>query len=175
MAIVAVNNLRNICFLNLSILMASFNKHWYWPQPSDIRLIRSRCSWGSEEPLVLLGKGMRQGSVPRMRSLSPLRMGTARINVGAVLVRNYASLDKHEKKFHVFFFNSLPINILQKLCMYSMDLKESKRELKREPKTPSLADFVQQLLHQNNCNIAPGGIEFAMMIPCPYSFGNVVA
>jgi hypothetical protein len=56
-----------------------------------------------------------------------------------------------------------------------MDLKEPKRELKREPKPPSLADFVQQLLHQNYCKIDLCGIKFAMMIPCPYGFGNVVA
>jgi hypothetical protein len=45
-----------------------------------------------------------------------------------------------------------------------------------EPKPPSaLADFVQQLLHQNNCKIDPCGIEFMMMIPRPSGFGNVVA
>jgi hypothetical protein len=49
------------------------------------------------------------------------------------------------------------------------------RELKREPKPPSLADFVQQLLHQNNCKINPYMIEFAMMIPLPYGFGDIVA
>jgi hypothetical protein len=59
--------------------------------------------------------------------------------------------------------------------MYSKDSKEPKRELKREPKPPSLADFVPQLLHQNNCKIDPCRTEFAMMISRPYSFGNVVA
>ncbi len=33
------------------------------------------------------------------------------------------------------------------------------KELDGEPKPPSLADFVQQLLHLNNCKIDPCGIE----------------
>jgi hypothetical protein len=92
--------------------------------------------------------------------------------VGAVLIKNYASLDKNEKKFHVFF---LKIATYQ-FCTYSKDSKEPKRELKREPKPPSLADFVQQLLNQNNCKIDPCRIEYAMMIlPHPYGFGEIVA
>jgi hypothetical protein len=60
--------------------------------------------------------------------------------------------------------------------MYSKDSKEPKKELKREPKPPcSLADFVQQLHHQNNCKVDPCGLEFAMMISCSNGFGNLVA
>jgi hypothetical protein len=40
--------------VNLSILTASFYKHCCWQWPSDIRLIRVRCSCGSEAPLVLV-------------------------------------------------------------------------------------------------------------------------
>ncbi len=50
------------------------------------------------------------------------------------------------------------------------------REQRTEtPPPPSLADFVQQLLHRNNCKTDPCSIEFAMMIPRPYGFGEVVA
>jgi hypothetical protein len=45
----------------------------------------------------------------------------------AVLMKNYASLDKNEIQFHVFFLKLLPIKVLQKFCTY---LKESKGELK---------------------------------------------
>jgi hypothetical protein len=95
--------------------------------------------------------------------------------LGAVLIKNYASLDKNEKSSMCFFVKLLHIKVLQKLCTYSKGTKEPKIELKREPKPPSLVDFVQQLLHQNNCKIDPHGIEFEMMIPRPYNFGNVVA
>ncbi len=78
-----------------------------------------------------------------------------------------------KKSSTCFFLKLLPIKVLQKFCMYSIDSKE--RELKRELKPPSLADYVQQLLHQNNCKIDPCGIEFAMMTPCPHGFGDVVA
>jgi hypothetical protein len=40
--------------VNLSILMASFNKHCHWRWPSDIRSMRVGCSRGSEAPLVLI-------------------------------------------------------------------------------------------------------------------------
>jgi hypothetical protein len=40
--------------VNLSILMASCNKHCRWPQPIDSRLLWGGCSRGSEEPLVLI-------------------------------------------------------------------------------------------------------------------------
>ncbi len=40
--------------VNLSFLTASFYKHCCWRWPSDIRLMRVRCSHGPEAPLVLV-------------------------------------------------------------------------------------------------------------------------
>ncbi len=40
--------------VNLSILTASFYKHYRWRWPSNIRSMRVRCSHGSEAPLVLV-------------------------------------------------------------------------------------------------------------------------
>jgi hypothetical protein len=91
--------------------------------------------------------------------------------VGAVLIKNYASLDKNEKNFHVFILKIATYQSTQKILY----LLKGLRELKREPKLPSLADFVNQLLHQNNCKINPCGIEFAMIILRPSGFGNIVA
>ncbi len=45
---------RESLLVSLSILTASFYKHCCWPKPTDSRLLRSRCSCGSEEPLVLV-------------------------------------------------------------------------------------------------------------------------
>jgi hypothetical protein len=83
--------------------------------------------------------------------------------IGAVLIKNYASLDKNEKSSRCFFLKSLPIKVLQKFCTYSKEPKRNQRgtkeepkrnrgteeEPKREPKLPSLANFAQQLIHQN--------------------------
>jgi hypothetical protein len=54
--------------------------------------------------------------------------------VGAVLIKNYASLDKNEKKFHVFFHKLLPIKVLQKFCVYSKEPKKEWTEPMKELK-----------------------------------------
>jgi hypothetical protein len=45
--------------------------------------------------------------------------------VGAVLIKNYASLDKNEKKFHMFFLKIATHQSTQKFCTYSKDSTEN--------------------------------------------------
>jgi hypothetical protein len=94
--------------------------------------------------------------------------------IGAVLIKNYASLDKNENKFHVIFLKIAPYQSTTKILYVLKGTKEeSKTALpkgtydKREP-LPLLSNslFIK---------IDPCGIEFAMMIPCHHGFGNVVA
>jgi hypothetical protein len=66
--------------------------------------------------------------------------------IGAVLIKTTLAYNKHEKKFHLFF---LKIATYQSTPKILYVLKGNHGELKRGPKPPFLADFVQQLLHQN--------------------------
>jgi hypothetical protein len=52
--------------------------------------------------------------------------------IGAVLIKNYASLDKNEKKFHVFFFKLLLY--LSKYSKNSVCTQRNRRGTEEEPK-----------------------------------------
>jgi hypothetical protein len=71
--------------------------------------------------------------------------------VGAVLIKNYASLDKNEKSSMCFFLKTLPIKVLQKFCTYSMDSKEpTLREQRTEERTKTFQSPPPLLILSNS-------------------------
>ena len=65
-------------------------------------------------------------------------------DVGDVLLKNYASLDKYETKFHMFFSEKVVIDLPKHIRTYLKDQK-------REPKCPSLAKFAEQFQFLCQC------------------------
>jgi hypothetical protein len=78
------------------------------------------------------------------------------VQIGAALIKNYASLDKNEKKFHVFFLKLLPIKVLQKFCTEQRGTKELKRNQRESwnfPPSPFCPTAYSSKLTPAGCNL----------------------
>jgi hypothetical protein len=81
--------------------------------------------------------------------------------VGAVLIKNYSSFEKHVKKVPPVFL---------KISSYQSTPQNPSVRLSASSPPPSLI-----LLNAIFIKIIPPGKEFAMMIPHSHGVGNVVA
>jgi hypothetical protein len=100
------------------------------------------------------------------------------VGVGAVLIKNYASLDKNEKKFHLFFLKNANYQSTRKILDVLIGMKRIQRGTneetkwnRRENRNPPPSPILSNSLF---IKIDPCGIEFAMMLLRPHDYSDIV-